>query len=196
MHKPFLLSDADVRHLGEGEPLQHEGFASSDEVSAWSKSMRAADAAFSDAGTGSARASDDRVRTDRTAWEADLHLDGLRDRFRELRAELNEAAWMGLALFSIQLAVYGEGGHYAAHRDALRGDPARRITAILYLNSDWKPSDGGCLRVHGPRGHRDIEPRGGRLVVFRSDRLLHEVLPGHAVRQAATAWYRGRSSPL
>ena len=196
MHSPFLMSDADVRHLGEGEPLQHDGFASSEEVAGWSPSMRAHDQAFTEAGTGADRGSDSRVRTDRTAWEADLQLDGMRDRFTELRAELNEAAWMGLALFSIQLAVYAEGGHYAAHRDALRGDPARRVTAILYLNSDWMPSDGGCLRVHTPHGHRDIEPRGGRLVLFRSDRLLHEVLPGHAIRQAATAWFRGRSCAL
>ena len=29
-----------------------------------------------------------------------------------------------------------------------RTPDTRAVTAILYLNGDWKPSDGGCLRVY------------------------------------------------
>jgi SM-20-related protein len=119
----------------------------------------------------------------------------MRERFLEVSKELNAAAWMGLGGFSIQLAMFEPGGHYQAHRDALRGDRARRVTAILYLNPRWKTADGGCLRVHNSGKSRDIEPKGGRLVVFLSDRLLHEVLPGNATRHAATAWFRGYDSP-
>jgi SM-20-related protein len=118
----------------------------------------------------------------------------MRERFVEVSTELNAAAWMGLSGFSIQLAAFQPGGHYQPHRDALRGDTARRVTAILYLNEEWKAGDGGCLRVHTTGKPRDIEPRGGRLVVFLSDRVLHEVLPGRAVRHAATAWFRGYDS--
>lgn len=196
MPTPFHLSDTDIHRVGDGELLQYENFATKTEVAAWSASITASDASFTNASTGSNRQSST-ARSDRTAWEADHPgvFGGMRERFVEVRTELNEAAWMGLDVFSIQLAVYDAGASYAAHRDALRNDPTRRITAILYLNPDWKPADGGCLRIHGSAGHRDVEPRGGRLVVFRSDRLLHEVLPGRSVRRAATAWFRGRSSP-
>ena len=32
MHTPFLLTDANVRHFGEGEPLQFDDFATQDEA--------------------------------------------------------------------------------------------------------------------------------------------------------------------
>ncbi|MFT6158256.1 MAG: SM-20-related protein [Myxococcota bacterium] len=196
MHTPFLLTDANVRHLGEGEVLQMDDFASHHEVEDWSDAMALSYASFSGASTGASHTRNPEVRNDRTAWESDLpgRFLGMRERFVEVRTELNAAAWMGLEGFSIQLAVFGPGGHYQSHRDALRGDSARRVTAILYLNQKWIASDGGCLRVHTAVDPRDIEPRGGRLVVFLSDRVLHEVLPGHVVRHAATAWFHGYGS--
>lgn len=197
MHTPFLLTDTHVRHLGEGALLQVDGFATEDEVEDWSETIARSQADFTQAGTGAGRVRNTDVRTDRTAWEADLpgRFHGMRERFVEVRTELNAAAWMGLDAFAIQLAVFEPGGHYQAHRDALRADAARRVTAILYLNPRWCPADGGCLRVHGTDAPRDIEPQGGRLVVFLSDRVLHEVLPARVVRQAATAWFRGYDRP-
>jgi SM-20-related protein len=197
VHTPFHLTDANVRLLGEGELLQFDDFATQAEVEDWSEAIAKSQASFSAAGTGASHTRDPTVRSDRTAWESDLsgRFVGLRERFAEVRAELNSAAWMGLAGFTIQLAVFDPGGHYQSHRDALRGDAARRITAILYLNRKWSAADGGCLRVHTSDTPRDIEPRGGRLVVFLSDRVLHEVRPSRVVRQAATAWFHGYSSP-
>ncbi len=196
MHTPFLLTDANVRHLGEGEVFQMDDFASHSEVEDWSDAIALSHDSFIAAGTGASHARSSGVRSDRTMWESDLpgRFLGMRQRFVEVRTELNAAAWMGLDGFAIQLAVFGPGGHYQAHRDALRGDAARRVTAILYLNGKWTAADGGCLRVHTSETPRDIEPRGGRLVVFLSDRVLHEVLPGHVVRSAATAWFHGYGS--
>ena len=59
---------------------------------------------------------------------------------------------------------------------------ARAYTAILYLNDSWHPDHGGCLRLHVDNdgtGHRhvDVEPLAGRLVVFSSKDIPHEVLP-------------------
>ena len=197
VHTPFLLSDSDVRHLGEGQALQFDDFASGAEVQDWSDAIASSHAEFSAGRTGASHTQDSQVRTDLRAWESDLpgRFLGLRERFVEVSTELNAAAWLGLGGFSIQLAAFQAGGHYQAHRDALRGDRARRVTAIIYLNSAWKEADGGCLRVHNAGKSRDIEPRGGRLVVFLSDRLLHEVLPGSATRHAATAWFRGYDTP-
>ena len=188
-----MLTDDDVRHLGEGDLLQTDGFATPDEVQTWSAAISARQAEFTLAGTGRERHRDPAIRSDRIAWASDFPgvFDDLRARFMEVRTELNAAAWMGLVEFDVQLAAYGPGGRYAAHRDALRHDPKREATAILYLNPDWKPADEGCLRVYTAAGSFDVEPLGGRLVVFRSSLLLHEVRPTQAVRHAATAWYRG-----
>ncbi|EOD39617.1 hypothetical protein EMIHUDRAFT_351499 [Emiliania huxleyi CCMP1516] len=90
----------------------------------------------------------------------------------------------------------------------------RVYTCILYLQSGWSEADDGRLRLHRPRGRAergeaaaaaveeeeeegwafagrdyvDVEPVGGRLVVFDSRRMLHEVRPSFAPRWALTAW--------
>ncbi len=197
MHTPLHLTDDEVRRLGDGDLLQRDAFASAAEVRGWSAGITLSDAAFTFAGVGKHGLQGSGVRTDRTAWESDLPgvFPGMRERFADVRTELNQAAWTGLAAFTVQLATYAAGGHYHPHRDALQGDDARRITAILYLNAHWRPRDGGCLRIHPDSGTKDVERRGGRLVIFRAGRLLHEVLPSHATRHAATAWFRGVAAP-
>ena len=71
-----------------------------------------------------------------------------------------------------------------------------QVTAILYTSTGWQQQDGGMLRLWQPPGtHRDgsaeeidIEPLGGRLVLFLSGALDHAVQPSQAVRVALTAW--------
>src|SRR5262249_34925648 len=121
------------------------------------------------------------VRGDDIAWLDD---DG---RFEALRLALNREAWLGLDRFELQAARYQAGAAYPRHRDAFRGGPSRRITAIWYLNSEW--SGGGELRLHLPEGPLDLAPLFDRLVVFLSEELEHEVLPATAERWAVTAWY-------
>jgi len=96
---------------------------------------------------------------------------------------------------SHQLARYpGDGTGYVRHRDAYPASVAagsasvstsgtpdeeatRRLTAIYYLNETWVPENGGQLRLYNSSGtgHWDIEPLLDRLVVFRADRVDHEV---------------------
>lgn len=161
---------------------------------------RSAEALFLDArtirragtGRGPERSQDAAVRSDEMVWLSEeapafAPLFGL---FEGLRRALNEGAYLGLERFEVQLARYDRGAHYARHRDAFSGPASRRVTAILYLNPDWRPEQGGQLRIHGPWA-RDVEPRAGRLALFLSDRVEHEVLPAFAPRFAATAWYYG-----
>ncbi len=86
----------------------------------------------------------------------------------------------------------------------------RYVTAILYLNDTSGPSlpwiaetDGGQLRLFPYDGQEmmdsktpnrtaesiDILPTGGTLVVFDSQRLLHEVRPTSRDRYALTCWF-------
>ncbi len=93
-----------------------------------------------------------------------------------------------------QLAYYPPNGRYERHRDAFPVDDPedaeqRRVTAIVYMNPEWKKGDGGELRLFGDEVV-DIEPVGGRIVVFLSGVVDHEVLAAGSERFAVTAWYR------
>lgn len=107
---------------------------------------------------------------------------------------------LGRAMLFRSLAmctVYpGSGAHYVRHIDNPNKN-GRLLTAILYLNEEWTTTDGGQLRIFkqdsrpgdgGP--YTDIEPFGGRMVLFWSDaRVPHEVLPSSSMRLAITTWY-------
>lgn len=191
----FGLSDDDIRAFGEGEPLVRDGVLPTDEIAACAAQMASDHGAgrFTAAGVGRGGHVDPRLRGDVTVWNSDLPepLAPLNTLFELIRLLLNASAWMGLTSFAVQLAIFeGHGQHYVPHRDIFARDPARRATAIVYLNLAWVPSHGGCLRVHPPSGQRDIEPIGGRMVLFRSELLLHEVRPSFHPRYASTAWYR------
>lgn len=129
------------------------------------------------------------VRSDETTW---LETSPLHEAFEQLRRDLNQTAYLGLTRFDVQLARYDAGARYVRHRDAFPGSDNRRVTAIVYLNGAWRPEHGGQLRLH-VEPPVELEPHLGRLVVFLSDRVEHEVLPAHAPRLAVTAWYYGPS---
>ncbi|KAL7532535.1 hypothetical protein ACHAXR_004692 [Thalassiosira sp. AJA248-18] len=70
----------------------------------------------------------------------------------------------------------------------------RVVTAILYLNApDW--GGGGELRLFegdDDDKHYDIVPEGGKLVLFDSARVEHQVLASHNEdRYALTCWFNG-----
>ncbi len=138
---------------------------------------------------------DDSVRSDELAWltreETTGALAEAVEHFEALMQLLNEAAWLGLRTFDLQVAHYSPGTHYARHFDAFPGQDNRRVTAIVYLNPRWTPPDGGLLRLH-LTPPLDVQPKSDRLVVFRSEVVEHEVLEAHADRWALTAWYSAR----
>ena len=59
---------------------------------------------------------------------------------------------------------------------------------ICYLNPDWKPEEGGQLRMYLEEAQLDTLPLAGRLVCFRSDQIEHEVLPATRERLSLTGW--------
>jgi hypothetical protein len=95
---------------------------------------------------------------------------------------LLEGCGISGAAFNAKLAVTSPGGSvYPLHVDNPEGVAAgdtRKLTAIVYLNPDRGDGDGGELRLHMPGGATlDLPPEGGRLVLFWSDDVPHEVLP-------------------
>lgn len=105
-------------------------------------------------------------------------------------------------LVELQLALYNDtGAHYVRHRDALpcgaSPDEAhlkpRRVTAVMYTSLDWTDEQGGELRLFRNRADREgmaqVAPRAGRVALFLSGAIDHEVLPSYAPRAALTAWF-------
>lgn len=113
-----------------------------------------------------------------------------------LRRALNELLYLGLFELEAHLTVYPPGASYGRHLDRFRGTPTRTVSLLLYLNRDWGPEDGGALRLYrgedGASDPVDVEPRGGTLAVFLSDRFWHEVLPARRERLSITGWLKTR----
>jgi hypoxia-inducible factor (prolyl hydroxylase) len=131
-----------------------------------------------------------------------------------LRVELDSVCDFRCSHTQVMLACYpGGDARYTRHLDASKSC-RRRLTLLVYLNPGWQPEHGGQLRLHLPSSSggaalkvaRDIEPIGGRLVVFQSRTLEHEVcvlqarvvlssqayriqvLPSHHMRFSLTMW--------
>ncbi len=114
-----------------------------------------------------------------------------------LRHTLNRTLLLGLDSYETHYALYPPGAGYRKHLDRFKDNPLRTVSVVLYLNSQWKPGDGGELRLHLPQGPVDVPPLAGTLAVFMSDSIVHEVLPANRDRASLVGWFRRRSdNPL
>lgn len=114
------------------------------------------------------------------------------NRLTELIPFLNQTLFLSLKGVELHRTIYPIGAVYRKHLDQFRTDDHRKLSIICYLNENWKPEDGGQLRLHLANGHADIFPEGGRLVCFRSDQIEHEVLPARRERYSLTGWITDR----
>ncbi len=117
-------------------------------------------------------------------------------RLQELVQYLNQALFLSLKDFEVHMTVYPEGSFYKRHLDQFKKDDHRKLSVILYLNADWKEKHGGQLRMHLSDGAKDFLPIAGRLVIFRSDEIEHEVLPATRERLSITGWILDRLADL
>jgi SM-20-related protein len=133
------------------------------------------------------------LQTDAASTEQAIYLAKL----ELLRMALNQRFFLGLFDFEGHFAIYTEGAFYRAHLDRHAGTNDRIITAILYLNEDWQPGDGGELKLWTTADTKSgafqlIEPRMGTLVCFFAGDFWHEVLPAKKSRLSITGWFRQR----
>ncbi|QXI28270.1 2OG-Fe(II) oxygenase [Pseudomonas vanderleydeniana] len=159
---------------------------------------RAADGELAPAGVGRGTAQQVRegIRGDHIQWlepgqaePCDQYL-ALMDSLREA---LNRSLYLGLEDFECHFALYPAGAFYRKHLDRFRDDDRRSVSAVLYLNDEWQPQEGGQLRMYlADEVERDVLPTGGCLVVFLSGDVPHEVLPATRERLSLTGWFRRR----
>ncbi|CAB1120253.1 unnamed protein product [Ectocarpus sp. CCAP 1310/34] len=138
-------------------------------------------------------------------FEVDLHDESIRNRLPEMNALFHQEALVealaaafpeGLRLargtqgrtLKLQRNA-GSGGCFPLHYDNPGPPNKRALTCLLYLNPSWKEGDGGevCLTPFLQK-EEAIAPLLDRLVIFRSDRVLHRVLPCNAERFMLTVW--------
>jgi len=152
-------------------------------------------------GKGAERSVNANTRGDFILWLEEPELTAAQHNYlaqlEQLRLAANAQLQLGLFEFEGHLAIYPSGSFYRKHIDRFRNDSLRTLTCILYLNHDWKESDGGQLRLYlDGEKHIDILPQGGTLVTFLSDRFWHEVLPASRERMSITGWFKTRGESL
>jgi SM-20-related protein len=119
----------------------------------------------------------------------------LLERWEALRVEVNRELMLGLFELEAHFALYPPGAGYARHLDAFRADNPRRLSAVLYLNPDWRAEDGGELVVYDASGGERLRvlPEAGTLALFLSQEIEHAVLPTRRWRSSIAGWFRVRS---
>ncbi|NEV92957.1 2OG-Fe(II) oxygenase [Psychroflexus sp. YR1-1] len=139
------------------------------------------------------------IRGDYIQWideqKANAVEKGFFDRINAFKNYLNKTCFMGLLHQEFHYAVYPKGTFYKKHIDTFQNDDRRKLSLVCYLNDDsWKTSNGGELVLY-PEGLPEVvvHPLPGRVVIFESQRLEHEV---KAViqdkRLSITGWLKTR----
>lgn len=140
------------------------------------------------------------VRGDYTYWlskQQHHELGDLFDTIDHVKSCLNRYCFLSLSDYEFHLAHYPKGSFYKKHLDQFEGRNNRLISMIIYLNENWKQGDGGELRVYNDeKKHFDIAPLENRCVIFKSDKLVHEVLMANKERRSITGWMLHQPSVL
>lgn len=116
------------------------------------------------------------------------------DRMLALMDELKRECFLPLNNLETHYSIYPKGGFYQRHKDQFQGDTSRQVSFILYLNPTWSEADGGELVIFNEKRPEEIDriflPAQGRLVVFLSESIEHEVRPTRKKRYSLTGWMR------
>lgn len=139
---------------------------------------------------------DDAIRGDHIRWltphQAAPALLPFFVELKRLQQTVNRVLFMGLWRLECHATHYPPGAAYQRHFDAFAGEGrSRQVSFVYYLVEDWAAPAGGLLRVHTPAAE-DIAPLFGRLVMFRSDTVEHEVTEVGRDRFSLTGWWSPR----
>lgn len=141
------------------------------------------------------------IRGDYIQWIDDKRPTNLEksffDKIQDFVEYLNRTCFMGILQKEFHYAVYPKGRFYKRHLDTFQNDRRRKLSVILYLNKNWTPTDGGELVIYlqenGLEIAKTIHPKFGRLVIFESQLLEHEVKPVlQNLRLSITGWLKVR----
>lgn len=136
------------------------------------------------------------IRSDKIAWiqenESNKFVMEYQNILNQVKEKINQELFLGLTDYECHFAIYPEESFYKPHLDRFKNSSRRTVTFICYLNPDWKKGDGGELKLHLDKGSEIVEPLGGSVVCFLSDKILHEVLISKKERMSLTGWFLQR----
>lgn len=111
---------------------------------------------------------------------------------------LNKTCFLGILQKEFHYALYPQGTFYKRHLDTFQNDDRRKLSFVFYLNDDtWKPENGGDLVLYLNEKNQEVpktvHPLPGRVVIFESQDLEHEVKPVlQSQRLSITGWLKTR----
>lgn len=119
------------------------------------------------------------------------------DKINSLVSYLNKTCFLGILHKEFHYALYPTGTFYKRHIDAFQNDDRRKLSFVCYLNDDgWLPENGGELVLYldknGIETEKVIYPFPGRVVIFESQIIEHEVKPVNTERLSITGWLKTR----
>ena len=120
------------------------------------------------------------------------------NRVNNLVDYLNRTCFTGILHKEFHYAVYPEGTFYKRHLDTFQNDGRRKLSVVCYLNDEtWLEENGGELTIYvdenGEEKAIDLYPFPGRVVIFESQELEHEVQRvKHSKRLSITGWLKTR----
>ena len=117
-------------------------------------------------------------------------------RLNDLVAYFNRTCFLGILQTEFHYALYPTCTGYKRHLDSFQNDNKRKLSIAFYLNSeDWSQTDGGALALYleGDQSEEQtilVNPIAGRMVIFESQKIPHEVLIAHRDRLSITGWLK------
>jgi SM-20-related protein len=114
-------------------------------------------------------------------------------RINDFKNYLNRTCFMGINQKEFHYAIYPKGTFYKRHLDTFKNDDRRKLSLVCYLNDeDWQPENGGELVLYLENEDKVIYPFLGKMVIFESQLLEHEVKPVNTTRLSITGWLKTR----
>lgn len=137
------------------------------------------------------------IRGDFISWLDERELNASEQRFfykiDDFTNYLNRTCFLGIQDREFHYALYPVGTFYKRHLDTFQNDDSRKLSMVCYLNDeDWLPEFGGELVIYKDDETINIYPVKGRMVVFESQILEHEVKPVQKERLSITGWLKTR----
>lgn len=119
------------------------------------------------------------------------------NKVNDLVKYLNKTCFMGILQKEFHYAIYPKNTFYKRHIDTFQNDDRRKLSVVCYLNEDgWLPENGGELVLYlndnGKEVEKVIYPFPGRVVIFESQIIEHEVKPVNTKRLSITGWLKTR----
>jgi len=141
------------------------------------------------------------IRGDVILWmdetKANLREQLFFNKINDLVGYLNRTCFLGILFKEFHYALYPKGTFYKRHIDTFQNDDRRKLSFVCYLNEeDWQPENGGelvlYLNENGVETEKVIYPFPGRVVIFESQIIEHEVKPVNTRRMSITGWLKTR----